>query len=361
LSRKVGGGLAPLLRRSRTVFLQRLRRICASELFENEYVTVKGAKSMRRTDSFLFALVIGLSFTAVAQAAGVDGNPQLRKSLVVSTEWLAQHLKDDSLVLLQVGEKDEYTAAHIPGAQFVTIADISTPRGEGLTLELPPVSQLKSTFEKLGVSEKSRIVVYFSKDWVTPTARVFFTLDYLGLGDRTSILDGGLPSWRAEGRPVATEVHTPAPGSFTPRPNQQLVVNADWVKANLNKRGVMILDARASKFYTGEEVGRMPRGGHIPGAKNVPFSSLVEDSDNKFKSIETLRKLFNAAGVKKDDSVTTYCHIGQQASLLYFVARYLGYDAHLYDGSFEDWSHRPELPVVKGAPETQHFKLPPTQ
>jgi thiosulfate/3-mercaptopyruvate sulfurtransferase len=108
----------------------------------------------------------------------------------------------------------------------------------------------------------------------------------------------------------------------------------------------MILDARAAKFYTGEELGRMPRGGHIPGARNIPFDSVVEDS-NKFKSVETLRQLFNAAGVKKGDSVTTYCHIGQQASLLYFVARYLGYDAHLYDGSFEDWSHRAELPVVK--------------
>jgi thiosulfate/3-mercaptopyruvate sulfurtransferase len=182
---------------------------------------------------------------------------------------------------------------------------------------------------------------------------VFLTLDYLGLGDRTSILDGGLPAWRAEGRPVTTEVPAPStslkPGAFTPHPNQKIVVDAAWVNGNLNKPGVMILDARTAKFYTGEEVGRMPRGGHIPGAKSIPFSSLVEDSDNKFKSIETLRQLFNTAGVKKGDSVATYCHIGQQASLLYFVARYLGYDAHLYDGSFEDWSHRPVLPVVKGS------------
>ncbi|MEP6820154.1 MAG: sulfurtransferase [bacterium] len=293
--------------------------------------------------TLLFATFFLLSFSTMGQL--IDKR-RVRQSMVVSTGWLAQHLKDDSLVLLQVGEKDEYTAAHIPGAQFVNLADISTPRGAGLALELPSVSQLKTTIEKLGVSDKSRIVVYFSKDWVTPTARVFFTLDYLGLGDRTSILDGGLPAWRAEGRPITTEVRTPALGKLTPHPNTKLVVDAAWVDANLNKPDVMILDARAAKFYTGEEVGRMPRGGHIPGAKSIPFSSLVEDS-NKFKSIETLRQLFNAAGVKKGDSVTTYCHIGQQASLLYFVARYLGFAAHLYDGSFEDWSHRPELPVVK--------------
>jgi len=301
---------------------------------------------MKHTRSLLALLMlIGLasSFQASAQ---MQPKSAIRKSLIVSTQWLAQHLKDDSLVLLQVGEKDEYTAAHIPGAQFIQLSDISTPRGQGLALELPDTAQLKTTFEKLGVSDKSRIVVYFGKDWVTPTARVFMTLDYMGLGDRTSILDGGLPAWRAEGRPVTTEVRTPAQGTFTPRPNKQIVVDAAWVNANLNRPGVMILDARAPKFYTGEEVGRMPRGGHIPGARNIPFDSVVEDS-NKFKSVETLRQLFNAAGVKKGDSVTTYCHIGQQASLLYFVARYLGYEAHLYDGSFEDWSHRPELPVEK--------------
>jgi len=293
----------------------------------------------------VFMFVIPLT-TSRQATASVTSKPEIRKSMIVSTDWLARHLKDESLVLLQVGEKEEYLAGHIPGARFITNADISTPRGEGLALELPPVAQLQATFEKFGVTDKSRIVIYFSKDWVTPTARVFFTLDYLGFGDRTSILDGGLPAWRAEGKPLVTDVGEAKPGGFTPRPLKQLVVDAAWVSANLNKPGVRILDARARTFYSGEEAGRMPRGGHIPSALNIPFSSLIEESNNKFKNAETLNQLFNAAGVKPEDSVTTYCHIGQQASLLYFVARYLGYNAHLYDGSFEDWSRRPELPVV---------------
>jgi thiosulfate/3-mercaptopyruvate sulfurtransferase len=275
-----------------------------------------------------------------------DGDPKREESMIVSTEWLAKHLNEDSLVLLQVGDKAEFEASHIPNAQFIQLTDISTPRGQGLALELPSVAQLQTAFEKLGVTDKSRIVVYFGKDWVTPTARVFMTLDYLGLGGRTSILDGGLPAWRAEGRPVTAEVRAPRPGHFTPRPNTKLVVDAAWVSANVSKPGVAIVDARASKFYTGAEAGQMPRAGHIPSAKNIPFDSVVEEN-NKFKSVKVLRELFNTAGVKPGDNVATYCHIGQQASLLYFVARYLGYEAHLYDGSFQDWSQRPELPVEK--------------
>ncbi len=133
--------------------------------------------------TIFFAVIALLSvighLSSLTTTAQQKNKPRVRESMIVSTDWLGKRLKDASLVLLQVGENDDYVAGHIPRAQFITLADISTPRGEGLTLELPTVAQLKATFEKLGVSNSSRIVVYFSKDWVSPTARVYLTLDYL--------------------------------------------------------------------------------------------------------------------------------------------------------------------------------------
>jgi thiosulfate/3-mercaptopyruvate sulfurtransferase len=275
--------------------------------------------------------------------------------MIVTTEWLGKHLNDPELVLLHVGDKNEYLEGHLPGAQFISTTDVSTPRGQGLSLELPPAAQLRATFEKFGVSDNSRIVVYFGKDWVSPTTRIFFTLEYLGFGARTSVLDGGLPAWRAENRPLTKEITEPRPGKITQSSTIPVLVDSAWVQANLNNSNVKIIDARDTKFYTGAEVGRMPRGGHIPNARSVPFGSLVE-ADNKFKKASALQKILADAEVKSGDVIASYCHIGQQASLVYFVARYLGYDARLYDGSFEEWSRQPDLPVVKTAGEKSETK-----
>jgi len=271
-----------------------------------------------------------------------------REPYVVTPEWLAEHLLDANLVLLHVGDETEYAAAHIPGAVYFAFADMSTPRGQGLTLQVPPVEQLQEAFEKRGVSDDSRIVVYFGNDWATPTARLFVTLEYLGLGERASILDGGMPAWQAAGHAVTAEVPAPARGSLTPHPHPEVVADVDWVSAHLNDPSVALVDARNTQFYEGASAGRMPRAGHIPGAVNIPFISLLEES-GKFKDVATLGEMFRIAGVKPGTQVVTYCHIGQQASLAYFVARMLGYEARVYDGSFEEWSQRPDLPVVNPA------------
>jgi thiosulfate/3-mercaptopyruvate sulfurtransferase len=211
------------------------------------------------------------------------------------------------------------------------------------------VDKLKSAFEDLGVSNNSRIIICFLTNYVSPSTRVFFA-GLFRIRGQTSLLDGGFEAWRAEARAVSTEVPQITRGTITPHPRPELVVDAAWISANLNKPKIAIVDARTPEFYSGASAGRMPRAGHIPGAVNIPFITLA-DSANKLKDSATLRKMLSDAGIKQGDRVVSYCHIGQQATVTYFVAKYLGYDARLYDGSFEDWSKRSELPVVGPSPK----------
>jgi len=268
--------------------------------------------------------------------------------MLVTVDWLADHLNDPSLVLLQIGEKKDYDKGHIRGAEFLEYHSISTPHGQGLMLELPPVQQLVSVFEALGVSNRSHIILYFGTDWVSPTTRVYWTLDYLGLGDRTSILNGGLVAWQASHHAFSTEVKQPAKGTITPTVRKEIVADADWVKDHLNKPAVTIIDARNHGFYNGSESDGNPRSGHIPGASNLVFLDLVDQDNNKFKSTDAMKDLFHAAGLKPGNLMVSYCHIGQRATVLYFTAKMLGYEAKMYDGSWEDWSHRTDLPIVTG-------------
>src|SRR6185369_6631361 len=275
-----------------------------------------------------------------------SGNPGAKDqySMLVTTAWLGEHLSDKSIVILNIGQRAAYDAGHIPGARFVEMSSIAT--SQPLMLELPPVEKLKTSFEALGVSDNSRIIIAFSDNWISPATRVYFTLDYLGLGKQTSLLDGGVEAWRKEGRPIVTDVPQVTRGNITPHPHPELIVDAAWVAANLNKPKIAIVDARAPEFYSGASAGRMPRAGHIPGAVNIPFSTLG-DAANKMQESAALKKIFSEAGIKLGDEVVSYCHIGQQATVVYFAAKYLGYDARLYDGSFEDWSRRSELPVAR--------------
>src|ERR1051325_7869842 len=154
----------------------------------------------------LLLLAAFLATNAWAQSAkAATAAPAAGDERLVSAEWLSAQLKDPKLVLLYVGPKTEFDKEHIAGSQFVTLQDISTPQdmtGNTLSLELPSVEQLKGVFEKRGISNDSRIVVYYGQDLLSPSTRVIWTLNYLGLGERTSLMDGGVSAWKAAGNAV---------------------------------------------------------------------------------------------------------------------------------------------------------------
>ena len=303
--------------------------------------------------SIVLPLLVALAAPA---AAGPPRTPPAAPAaaampLVVKPAWLAAHLADKDLVLLHVGDPAGYRKQHIAGARKVELSDISiSMQGKDqLHLELPPPDDLRHRLEALGISSGSRIVVYFSEDWVSPATRVVFTLDAAGLGDRTALLDGGLPAWLREHRAV-TDAEPPArTGTLAPLVMRPIVADATTVLSSLGKPGFAVIDARDAAFYAGTATGRthdqQHRTGHIKGALSVPFDSVYDDQ-NLLRSDDDLRARFARAGVKPGDTVIGYCHVGQQATAMLFAARRLGHRVMLYDGSFEDWSlHHPGYPV----------------
>lgn len=270
--------------------------------------------------------------------------------MLVTPAWLAEHLHDRNLVLLHVGTEEEYAQRHIPGARYLDHMAVYYAAPEGLTLEMPPAESLRVRLEKMGISDDSRVVLYYGSDWVSITTRVYFTLYYAGLGESTSVLDGGMGAWVRAGQQTTTAVPDAQPGRLSALHIRPLVVDAEWVRAHAQAPGYDLVDARAAGFYDGVMEGGprdARRHGHIPGARSVPFTQVVDDS-NVFKSAAELAELFRDAGVKTGDTIVGYCHIGQQATAMLFAARSIGFPVRLYDGSFEDWAHR-NWPVVSEA------------
>jgi thiosulfate/3-mercaptopyruvate sulfurtransferase len=299
---------------------------------------------MKRHLAWAFAAFIAVPSFAAAQVH----NGSSRDRLVVSPAWLAQHLHDPDLVVLQVGVKDTYEAGHIPGARFLDWMDfhLMDEKPGALTLEMPPAEALHDAFEKVGVSDKSRVVIYASDEYWSPSTRIVLTFDYVGLTN-VVYLDGGLKGWAAAGNPVSKEAPIAKKGTLSPLTLRPIIVDAAFVQAHERKRGFAIVDARNTEFYDGTkgggQRGQTKKFGHIPGAVNAPFDQFA-DGDGTLKSNAEIKALFDQAGVKPDDTIIGYCHVGQQATAMLFAARTLGHDVVLYDGSFEDWNNR-NLPL----------------
>jgi thiosulfate/3-mercaptopyruvate sulfurtransferase len=279
-----------------------------------------------------------------------DPNPKL----LITPAELKARLADPKLVILQVGPLEDYEAGHIPGARLVAMEDLNIEHtSTGVMLELPDTAVLRKRIEKLGISNDSWIVVAGGADWVSPATRVVFTLEAAGLGARTQLLDGGARGWQRAGFALSTDDPPAAKrGTLTLPQDRWVVVDHAWIQAHLSDPHIRIIDGRAPVFYEG--VG-MPEhgtpGGHIAGAKNIPFNTLT-DSSNVVLPLDSLRKMFAAAGVKPGDTVAAYCHIGQQGTVVIFAARLLGIPARLYDGSMTEWQSL-KLPLENANPNAK--------
>lgn len=275
---------------------------------------------------------------------------------LVSTEWLAAHLKDPDLRILDASwympaeardAKAEFAKAHIPNARFFDIDDISDHRSD-LPHMAPPVEKFMSRLRAMGVGDGHQVLVYDGSGLFS-AARVWWLFKLMGQ-DNIAVLDGGLPKWLSEGRPVNDEDPVIRDRHMTVRRRAEMVKDVTQVSSASKLGDYEIVDARAPERFRGDvpEPREGLRSGHIPGAKNVFFKSLL-NGDQTLKSPAEVKAIFEGAGVDLAKPVITSCGSGVTAAVLSLALEAIGKTDHsLYDGSWTEWGAFPTVPVATG-------------
>lgn len=276
--------------------------------------------------------------------------------VLVSTDWLARHLKSPDLRVLDASwylpdagrdPKSEYAEAHIPGARFFDIDDISDHRSD-LPHMAPPVEKFMSRMRAMGVGDGHQVVVYDGAGLLS-AARVWWLFRLMGQKN-VAVLDGGMPKWRAEGHPVTDDDPIIRDRHMTVTRQNHLVRDVTEVARAAKLRDHVIIDARAPARFAGEapEPRQGLRAGHIPGSRNVFYRDLLND-DFTMKGPQDLRRIFVEAGVDLAKPAITTCGSGVTAAVLSLALERIGKtDVSLYDGSWSEWGMYDDLPIATG-------------
>jgi thiosulfate/3-mercaptopyruvate sulfurtransferase len=296
-------------------------------------------------------LFAALMLMPVLPLAAEGAEPKLRPEMLVTTGWLAENLSETDVVVLCINSTPEfYSKGHIPGARQIKLEDIAVTR-DGIPNELPPVETLQHIFAAAGVSNSSRVVLYGERLNLF-AARAYFTLDYLGVAARVALLDGGLEKWTAERRPLSTEIRQAKTTTLVVSPRTEILVDTKAMRDFSQQKpgSVALIDARPTKEFTGEQLSDdVAKAGHIPGAKGLFWMDMVVSRQNPVLKPEAeLRRMYSEVNARSGQPLVTYCRTGMQSSFDYFVAKYLGYDPSMYDGSFFEWSKN-NLPAETSA------------
>ena len=283
-------------------------------------------------------------------------NEYAHPEVLVDTQWIEEHLKDEKVRIAEVDYDPtaNYELGHIPGSVLIKWkADINDPIARNILNK----QAFEDLLQRIGVNNDATLALYGDfNNWFAAFA--FWVFKYYGFND-VRIINGGRKKWLQEDRPLTKDVRNYTKGNYKvaeKEPDSNIRVYLDYVRNTLGSKSKSLVDVRSPKEFTGEILAppeypteHAQRGGHIPGATNIPWSQAVNDSDGTFKSAGELKTLYESKGITPDKEIITYCRIGERSSHTWFALKYLlGYpNVKNYDGSWTEWGNIIANPIEK--------------